>query len=188
MCNVICVTNRKSVKGDFLALVERVASAHPQAIVLREKDLLKSEYLLLADKVNEICFSYGVRFIAHTHIEAARGTLHLPIASAREYIGKIKVGASCHSLSDVLYAERLGCEYVTFGHVFTTRCKEGVPPRGVDELRRICAKTSLPVYAIGGIDENNARLAIDAGASGVCIMSGAMSDGGDELINKLTKI
>ncbi len=188
MCKVICVTNRKAIRGDFIAQIERIASARPYALILREKDLSESEYLALADRVNAVCETYGVHFITHTYIKAEVGTLHLPIAAAAEYVGKIKVGASCHSLDDVIKAERIGCEYVTFGHVYPTACKNGLPPRGIDELRRICSATKLPVYAIGGIDEHNARSVIEAGASGVCIMSGAMKEDADITIKKLIQI
>ena len=34
--------------------------------------------------------------------------------------------------------------------------------------------TSLPVYAIGGITPQNAGMTAEAGAAGVCVMSGFM--------------
>jgi thiamine-phosphate pyrophosphorylase len=84
------------------------------------------------------------------------------------------LGASCHSVEDAVKAERLGCTYITAGHIFATDCKKGVPPRGLEFLKEVCESIDIPVYAIGGINSENMNLTIEAGAKGVCIMSGFM--------------
>ena len=76
--------------------------------------------------------------------------------------------------TDAAEAERLGCRYITLGHIFETDCKPGVPPRGLGLLREVCGSTQLPVLAIGGINVSNVGTVRAAGASGVCIMSGLM--------------
>ena len=42
---------------------------------------------------------------------------------------------------------------------------------GLDGVRRLRAKTRLPIVAIGGIDAANAAEAIEAGADGVAVIS-----------------
>lgn len=49
---------------------------------------------------------------------------------------------------------------------------------GLDGVRRLRAKTRLPIIAIGGIDATNAAAAIKAGADGVAVIS-AVSGAGD---------
>ena len=71
-------------------------------------------------------------------------------------------------------AQSLGCTYITAGHVFETDCKKGLPGRGLDFLRNVCAAVDIPVYGIGGIDADNIVLIRDAGASGACLMSSLM--------------
>ena len=71
-------------------------------------------------------------------------------------------------------AERLGCTYITAGHIFATDCKKGVPPRGLEFLRAVCAAVSVPVYASGGISDENIAAVRACGAAGACVMSGAM--------------
>ena len=39
MSDLICITNRKLCSNNFSDQIEMIASAHPKAIVLREKDL-----------------------------------------------------------------------------------------------------------------------------------------------------
>ena len=73
-----------------------------------------------------------------------------------------------------ILAERAGATYVTAGHIYATDCKKGLPGRGLDFLKKVCAAVQIPVYAIGGINEMNADACIEAGADGVCMMSGYM--------------
>ena len=73
-------------------------------------------------------------------------------------------------------AEQLGAAYVTAGHIFTTDCKKGLPPRGLDFLKNICDAVTIPVYGIGGIkfDPQQWNSLKKQGACGGCIMSGMM--------------
>ena len=84
------------------------------------------------------------------------------------------LGASCHSLEEAVEAEKLGCTYITAGHIYETDCKKGLPGRGIGFLKKICETVSVPVYAIGGIGAENIQEIKNAGAAGGCIMSGWM--------------
>ena len=85
------------------------------------------------------------------------------------------LGTSCHSVEDAREAEKLGCTYITAGHVFATDCKKGLAPRGLDFLRAVCRAVDLPVWAIGGITPENFPSVRAAGARGGCVMSGLMT-------------
>ena len=183
MCEVLCVTNRLLCADDFLERIDRLAKAQPKGIILREKDLSESEYKALAAPVLEICERYGTQCVLHSFADIAEElgakAIHLPLSILRELppnkrIRFTTLGASCHSPQDAREAERLGCTYITAGHVFDTDCKKGSPGRGIHFLRQVCESVLIPVYAIGGISEKNAAQVINAGAKGVCVMSGAM--------------
>ncbi|MBS6597272.1 MAG: thiamine phosphate synthase, partial [Ruminococcus callidus] len=45
---MICVTNRKLCRGDFLERIKQLAAGGADAILLREKDLSVPEYAALA--------------------------------------------------------------------------------------------------------------------------------------------
>ncbi len=184
MSDILCVTNRMLCKKDFLLRIEEIASAHPAGLILREKDLAEDEYKELAGAVMEICERRGTSCILHGFANAAKelgGTaLHLPLNILRTLSDENKaifttLGASCHSAEDAIEAERLGCTYITAGHVFETDCKRGLPGRGIDFLKKVCQSVSIPVYAIGGIGANNITDVRNAGAAGACVMSGAMA-------------
>jgi thiamine-phosphate pyrophosphorylase len=185
MCKLILITNRKLCQEDFLLHIEKLADAHPSAILLREKDLTKEDYLALAMEVSAICAKKHVRLIMHTHndVAAALGcqSLHVPLAQLRQLSPEEKsrfpmLGTSCHSAEDAREAQALGADYIFAGHIFDTACKRGLPGRGLPFLADVCTATTLPVYAIGGITPERVPSVLAAGAKGVCIMSAAMTD------------
>lgn len=188
---LVCITNRHLFEhietaggqSSFLARLERIAAAHPAAIVLREKDMDERDYEVLAREVQCICRRHQVPFIAHTYARVAAqlgaAALHLPLPLLRRLRESgaalpAHLGTSCHSLEDVREAERLGCSYLIAGHIYATTCKPGLPPRGLTFLREVTAATALPVYAIGGITPARLAEVCAAGAAGGCAMSSLM--------------
>ena len=183
MSELICITNRALCKDDFLSRIGQIAAAHPDRIILREKDLPEPEYTALAEQVMEICRKYGVTCTLHSHPEAAQKlgaqSLHLPLPLLQTLRSDVlrqfrEIGVSCHSAADVRAAESLGASYIIAGHIFETDCKKGLAGRGLGFLREICGNTKLPVYGIGGISAENLPSVTGNGARGACIMSGLM--------------
>lgn len=183
MSDLICVTNRKLCREDFLERIEKIAKNHPKGILLREKDLSPTEYALLAKKVLAICKKHHTLCILHSFIEIAElegaSAIHLPLPLLRNMTNRQKnsfsiIGTSCHSLAEALESEALGCTYITAGHIFPTDCKMGLPGRGLPFLLEICKSVSIPVYGIGGISKENISAIRATGAKGACIMSGIM--------------
>ncbi len=183
MSDIICVTNRRLCHGEFLSRIEEIAACRPAAILLREKDLSEETYERLAGQVIKLCQKYDVPCILHSFLRAAKNLqadkIHLPLPLLRATTKKERaafrmLGASCHSIEEAKEAKRLGCTYITAGHIFATDCKKTIPPRGVDFLKSVCDSVSIPVYAIGGICGENIEAVRCAGAAGACVMSGPM--------------
>lgn len=179
---IICVTNRRLCSEDFSCRLRKIAAAGPDAVILREKDLRRTEYLALAWQSQRICQEFGVPCVWHTYYNEETEFLHLPLplfragnfAPAR--LARFRaVGVSCHSPAEAAAAAQLGCTYLTAGHIFDTDCKAGLPGRGLDFLRQTCGAVGLPVYAIGGINADNIGQIKKAGARGACLMSGFMT-------------
>ena len=175
MSDILCITNRFLCKENFLVRIEKIASAHPAGIVLREKDMTEDAYAELAAAVMELCKKHGVPCILHRFVKAAiklgSSSLHLPLPVLRSLSAEEKrlfplLGTSCHSAEDAIEAEKLGCSYIIAGHIFDTDCKKGLPGRGLDFLQKICESVSIPVYAIGGINSENIKAVRKTGASG----------------------
>ena len=179
---LICVTNRKLCKDDFLGRINQIAAGKPQAIVLREKDLNLSEYEKMAVAIDTICKKNQVALIISQNIEVAVKMKHpnvqLSMDNLRKYQNEIKkfknIGASVHSVAEAEEAPKLGATYLVAGHIFPTDCKKGVPPRGLTFLKEVCDAATIPVFAIGGITRERLAKVLQTGAAGGCIMSEAM--------------
>lgn len=184
MFDIFCVTNRKLCKENFIERIRKIAKSKPAGIILREKDLPEAEYKIIAEKVIEICKAENVECIIHNFVNTALeldcNSLHLPLPVLCRLSDDIKkrfknLGASCHSVEEALNAQKMGCTYITAGHIFNTDCKKGLPGRGIDFLKSICENVPVPVYAIGGICADNIDDIRKVGASGAFVMSGAMT-------------
>lgn len=178
MVRLKIVTNRKLWGMDLARAVEvigsnsfRLRGFEIDSIVLREKDLTRAEYLELFGRVKIACDKYGIRLFSHNFIDddiRENGFIHFSFDRFGEVKAKLdgfkEVGVSVHSVEDALFAKEYGADYVTFGHVFETDCKKGLEPRGVEKLREVCEAVSIKVWAIGGINSENACEVVECGA------------------------
>ncbi len=176
----ICITNRHLVKGDFLEQIKKVALTDVNAIILREKDLSEEEYLDLAKKVIAICEKQGKKVILHSFwgvaIKLNHPFIHMPLDKFLEMENKSffkEIGVSIHSVDEAMIAIKNNASYITASHIFRTDCKKGLEPRGLEFLREVTS-LNITVYALGGINKDNIDKCIEAGADGVCLMSGYM--------------
>ena len=214
MFEIWAVTNRLlcSDKNAFLYQVEKIASSGVKALILREKDLPENEYEELAISVAALCEKNNVRFIVHTFLETARRLntpLHLPWNVFYE-LQKNNIhtdfGVSVHSTSEAVTAAggavaatasetaaaletavaATRASWLLGGHIFQTKCKEGLEGRGPQMLSDVCKVSKAPVYGIGGIDSSNIELIVKSGAQGACLMSSLMlSPDPEALVNEL---
>jgi len=190
MYKLLAITNRHLCNNDFLAQIQDICTLNEKntviksvSIVLREKDLSENDYKDLAAKVLKICKKNNTECILHTYYKVARELnckkIHLPLHVLRSKPGVCKefneVGVSIHCVNEAIEAVNLGATYITAGHIFATACKKDIAPRGLSFLSSVCSSVNIPVYAIGGILPANAQKVINAGADGICIMSGLMT-------------
>lgn len=177
---LFCITNRHLYSMPFLDQLDRILTLRPAGVILREKDLSLEKYVSLGRQVLEKCRQAGVPCWFHTFVEAALELdpegiqLPMPVLRALPHRWRQKfpgqVGASCHSLEEVLEAARLGADCCTFSHIYPTRCKPGLAPRGLEQLRQVCAQSPIPVYALGGITPEKVPELKEAGAAGAVMM------------------
>ena len=195
---IYVITNRKLVpeeNGGFYKQIERIAKAQPDGIVLREKDLSPEAYEELAVECQKICNHYNVPLIINLFYEVARKlgilSVHLSMPVFKELLqtseklkGWEKLGVSVHSVEEAVFAEKNGADYLIAGHIFLTDCKKGLPARGLDYLHDVSTSVEIPVFGIGGMNEEHGALAMKTGASGICMMSELMKNTEPESIIK----
>ena len=181
----------KQIKKIFLAYEKKIILKNFDivALTLREKDLNKNEYLKLIEKVYPICQKYKINLILHQNYDLNLDDkykidgIHLSYNIFKslnenikaELIKKYKrIGVSIHSLDEAKEVESLGASYVIAGHIFKTDCKKGLEPRGLKFIEDLSSALTIPIFAIGGIDEKNSLSVINNGAFSICMMSTLM--------------
>ena len=194
------ISNRKLCENENLEKqIEKIFSAYQRKIILenfeivaltlREKDLYKNEYLKLVEKIYPICQKYRIDLILHQNYDLRLDNkynikgLHLSYNTFKslnknireELIRKYKkIGVSIHSVDEAKEVENLGANYVVAGHIFKTDCKKDLEPRGLKFIQELSLILTIPIFAIGGINQENSHLVINSGAFGVCMMSSLM--------------
>ena len=194
------ISNRKLCENENLEKqIEKIFSAYQRKIILenfeivaltlREKDFNKNEYLKLIEEIYPICQKYKINLILHQNYDLNLDDkykidgIHLSYNIFKslnenikaELIKKYKrIGVSIHSLDEAKEVENLGASYVIAGHIFETDCKKGLKPRGLKFVEDLSSALTIPIFAIGGIDEKNSQSVIDSGAFSVCMMSNLM--------------
>jgi thiamine-phosphate pyrophosphorylase len=99
----------------------------------------------------------------------------LPLAEARRLLPiDSLVGCSITSLSQAVRAQAGGADYVAVGSIYPTLSKEKFKLVGLETLRRVRSRVSLPLIAIGGIDHTNVKEVMKAGATGVAVISAVL--------------
>ncbi|MBW1847842.1 MAG: thiamine-phosphate kinase [Deltaproteobacteria bacterium] len=92
---------------------------------------------------------------------------------ARKILGpEAIIGISVSTLDELSKTDLSPCDYIGTGPVFPTDTKEDASSViKLSGLKALIEKVSLPVVAIGGISEDNARSCMENGAAGVAVIS-----------------
>src|SRR4051794_11928293 len=159
------ITDRKRARGGLLRMVNEALSGGVDCVQVREKGGPAGEVYETALELLPRVREAGARLLINDRVDVAIASstdgVHLAAKSlppkvTRELLGaEPLLGCSVHGLAEAREAANSGADYVTFGHVYPTSSKPGVPPRGVRELAEIVESVEVPVLAIGGIDESN---------------------------------
>lgn len=180
---IIAITNRELCAEPLPARIVKLCAAGIDRVIVREKDLPERDYLaLMRDILHELPPDQRDKIVVNTFVDVAQElgipSVQLPLPELNDHSDFShefhEVGVSVHGVSEAVLAQKLGANYLIAGHVFPTDCKADLAPRGLDFLREVCDAVALPVYGIGGIDEDTIAQVRDAGAAGACLMSSLM--------------
>ncbi len=166
----------------LLAMGEAALKGGAAAVQYREKTgdvALRHEQ---ASELLAVCRRYGVPLIINDDLRLADLTgadgVHLGredgnLREARIILGANKIiGVSCYqSLERALSAQAEGADYVAFGSFYPSPTKPQATSASIDLLRQAVGALQVPIVAIGGINVDNARPLIDAGADAVAVIS-----------------
>ncbi|MBI5375808.1 MAG: thiamine phosphate synthase [Candidatus Schekmanbacteria bacterium] len=194
------VTDRALAKGNLCGIARDAVRGGVDSIQVREKDLNARELYKLVQEI-KIASGKSAKIIINDRVDVAiaagvdgihLGWKSLPLYEVKKLLKPYSmiVGVSCHGVEDAVTAEKEGADYITYGPVFKTPSKEGlIEPRGIEGIKLIRKNVSVPVIAIGGIDIENCKDVIDAGADGVAMIRAILCAGdAEEEARKIRRI
>ena len=187
MAKLYVVTDEGLSNGlSHTQITELCCQGGTDIIQLRDKNIDDEMFLRYAREMKRICYRYNTTFIVNDRLEIALeceadgahlGQSDMDISKARSMAPEgFILGCSVGNVEEALKAENDGADYVALSPVFDTLSKADADPgHGLDMLSGINSAVNIPVYAIGGINKDNARSVVDAGADAVCVISAVVS-------------
>lgn len=149
-------------------------------VQVREKNLARKELKELTQRVLALARPYGAKVLVNSDVGLARDIgldgVHFTAEQLRSVSARPDVpwcGASCHSSEELRRAEALGADFAVLGPVHATPSHRDAVPLGWERFREITAGTSVPIYALGGIQPGDLEQAMSRGAHGIAMVRGA---------------
>lgn len=190
-------SDRKSLKSSLLlygitdssmvgnrtlkAMVEEAILGGATMIQLREKNISLDEYISIAREIKELTDKYNIPLIINDQVEVALacgaagvhvGQSDMDASIVRAKIGPNKIlGVSAKTVKEAVLAEKAGADYLGVGAVFPTSTKRDAVLVSLETLKNICNSVSIPVVAIGGINEENIIKLKSSGIAGISVVS-----------------
>lgn len=176
------------LKDRVYEVVEQLISCGIKIIQFRAKEITDKEFVNYALKLRNL--AQNITFIINDRVDIALivdvdgvhlGQNDIPPNLARKLLKDKIIGLSTHSLEEAICASKEEIDYLAIGPIYQTTTKKKVTaPIGVEIIQKIKKRVSIPVIAIGGINEENIEEVIKAGADGIAIASGLFK--GDNLV------
>ena len=152
-----------------------------QILQLRMKGADAAGLLAVARVLASWCLRRDVEFIVNDRVDVALaagadgvhlGQDDLPVAVVRPMVpAGFTIGVSTHDEEQARAAIAGGADYIGFGPCFPTSSKRKPDPVvGLEQLARICAFSTVPVVAIGGITLDTVADVARAGAAAAAII------------------
>ena len=197
---IYAITPDQQDRDLLFSMVEQALQGGIALLQYRDKISSAEEMLLRANALHELCLKYQTPLIINDSPELALAChaegVHLgqgdsPIEYARELLGeKAIIGVTCHHQLDLaMQAEKKGANYIAFGRFYNSTTKPGAALATLELLESAIKQLSLPIVAIGGINQTNCQPLIDNGVSYIAaveqIFSASNTKESCRLLNRL---
>lgn len=165
------ITNRHLCdENHYLQVIEESINSGIKNIILREKDMSDDElndlYWKVVNKTNysDDKFNLIINSNLNLYKKLNFSGIHLPFENFLKLIkegfifeeNKI-LGLSLHSVSEISDLERIiknnhvKVDYITLSHIYETKCKKNLKPKGISLLKDGKKITNIKIVALGGI-------------------------------------
>jgi len=164
--------------------VEETIKGGATFIQLREKEMSFEGFVEEAKEIKKMTDRYQIPFVINDNHEVAMavnadgvhvGQGDMDARELRKRIGDKILGVSAQTVQQAVKAEEDGADYIGVGAVYATSTKTDANLVALETLQKICSVISIPVVAIGGLNENNILDLTGTGVDGVALVSAIFS-------------
>ncbi len=164
-----------------VSIVRAALEGGVRLVQLREKALSVRELMKVGREVRDMTRARGALLLVNDRLDVAMaldadgvhlGQDDLPVGDARRIAPEMIIGASSHNEAEAVAAGDDGASYVNIGPLFATGTKPWTGDYlGVDGLRRIAPRVSVPFTVMGGIKPRHVAQVVAAGARTLAVVT-----------------
>ncbi|WP_045370981.1 thiamine phosphate synthase [Vibrio campbellii] len=176
------VTDDQQDLATLKRVVRKAVEGGVTMVQVREKHGDVRAFIERAQAVKDILKDTDVPLIINDRVDVALavdadgvhlGQSDMPATVARELIGPYKIlGLSIENEQQLAEADSLPIDYIGLSAIFATPTKTNTKKHwGIDGLKMALETTSLPIVAIGGINESNIPQLSATGVHGLALVS-----------------
>lgn len=172
--------NYESLEQAYNHILEKLEQGI-KLIQLRVKHLPDEEYLLWAEKLIPLCRNYHATLLLNSPVEMVESLkadgIHLPSSRLLSFQQRPLdknhwVSASVHNQAELEHALHIDVDFVVISPVLKTKTHPDAIPLGWDRFYELTEQASCPVYALGGLTDDDLADAFMHGAQGIAAIRG----------------
>jgi 8-oxo-dGTP diphosphatase len=174
---VYAITNAADLgEVEFFRRLDHALDNGLKLIQVREKNFPPEQLKNFAQKVIAKARAHNAKVLINTKYNLAKmlqaDGVHLTSAQLMAINTRPDfslVGASCHNQIELRQAEKTGCDFVVLGPIKPTQSHPNAEILGWGNAAKLIEDYSLPVYALGGMQEADGKTAWINGFQGIAM-------------------
>jgi len=185
--NAIQLPDKYMISGEFKnkgMLLEYIQSGLKQGIKLiqfRAHHLDETLYFELAKEIYQLCVKSNAKLLLNTSLvkykkyraQKFSHGLHLSSKEVKYFLpseldDKLLIATSVHNQEELSLAESKKVDFCVLSPVNKTLSHPDSLPLGWEKFKQLTEQAAIPVYALGGMGEDDLMLAKEHGGQGIC--------------------
>jgi thiamine-phosphate pyrophosphorylase len=171
-------------------VAQQLCDGGSDLIQLRAKTSTADEIRRLAEKIQPVIQRANVGLVINDHLGIAReigadichlgqedffDAGHAHVDELKIKNEKLKIGLSTHAPAQAQRALDAVADYIAIGPVYATGTKPGAKPVTLEYVKWAAAHSTVPWFAIGGINLETIDDVLAAGAERICVVSAILN-------------
>ena len=165
---------------EYIKKILRIAKSGVKLIQLRPQLADYNKIEQIAVRMNDQLRAMGVILMLNGKVSYFNSSLfqglHLSQSEAAKYTDRpisksVLLSTSCHDVAELEHALRIGVDFVYLSPIKRTRTHPDRAPLGWSRLHELVERSSVPVFALGGLSYLDVVSARQIGCQGIAVQS-----------------